>query len=38
MKKKRLTNGLKVIVINPPTKEEVTKKIEQISKLLSQQI
>ena len=38
MKKKRLTNVLKLIVINHPTKEEVTKKIEQISKLLSQQI
>ena len=35
MNKKRKREPLKVIVVNPPTKEEADKKIEEISKSLS---
>jgi hypothetical protein len=33
-KEKSLTNELKVIVVNPPSKEEAKKKIQQITDLL----
>ncbi len=33
--KKGLTNELKVIVVNPPTKEQAERKIKEISELLS---
>lgn len=34
-KEKDLTNELKVIVVNPPSKEEMERKIQELSELLS---
>lgn len=34
-KKKDLTNELKVIVVNPPSKKEIERKIQELSELLS---